>query len=469
MKSERVRLLEILAFARELERERKGGLTAILKAQERNFRNLLRHAYTNIPFYRKLYGKINPDSVELEDLPPITKSQLMREFSDTLLARGISIEEVKEFASRLDTIGQLFKGRYIVLHTSGSTGERGYFLLDIPSWQRLHAIGFARQKRMLKFPIRYFLAVTPFFKVRVALVIPTGGHFGSLLLPKISPAIWHYVSEHYEIDILKPEQEIISELNRIKPHHIHTYPTFAEVLVENWEAGKLNFKPFSLSVSSESFSHVLREKILRAFGDVLIVEIYASTEVLHIAKSCVLGRLHLAADWVIVEPVTTDGKPVGLGESSEKIFITNLFNYFQPLIRYEMTDSVRISPTPCECGEPLPVIEVIGRTNSVLTLLAPDGKKIRLLPTPILVAFLEVPHLKKYQIVHERQNRLLVRYIPDEDGKEKIVESAIIELLKKYLNRHGIQSGVEIVPQKVSEIPRDPVSHKITQIVDITN
>lgn len=468
MKKEKVRLREILAFAREVKKGRNGGLSAILKSQERNFRNLLRHAYENIPFYRRLYGSINPDAVELKDLPPVTKSQLMHEFSDTLLERGISIEEVKEFVSRLDTIGQLFRGRYIVLHTSGSTGERGYFLYDIPSWQRAHAIGFMRQKKMLKFPVRYFFASTPFFKVRVALVIPTGGHFGSLLLPKIAPSAWRYFSKHYNIDILKPEREIISELNRIKPHHIHTYPTFAEVLVENQEAGKLDFKPLSLTVSSEPFSPMLKERICKAFKDILIVEIYASTEVLHIAKSCVLGRLHLASDWVIVEPVTGDGQPVAPGERSEKIFITNLFNYFQPLIRYEMTDSVSILPTPCECGEPLPIIEVIGRTNSILTLLAPDGKKIRLLPTPILVAFLDVPHLKKYQIVHERQNRLLVRYIPDEEGKEKIIEPAIVDLLNRYLKRHGIPSGVEIALQKVSEIPRDPVSHKITQIVDMT-
>jgi len=460
---------ETALFARRrVHRWRRGGLPSILERQRINFRNLLRHAYENVPFYRRLYGNIDPDRVRLTDLPPITKSQLMSEFPDTLVERGITLEEVKEFASRLDLIGRLFRGKYIVLHTSGSTGERGYFLSDIPSWQRAHALGLVRQKRFQKFPLRYVLAASPFHKVRAALVIPTGGHFGTLLVPKIAAPITRYFATVYDIDILRPGEEIVAELNEVKPHHIHTYPTIAQLLAESHEAGKLDFKLHSLSVSSEPFLPQIRKRILKAFGPIMLLEFYASTEFLHIARSCALDRLHMAIDWVIVEPVTEDGRPVPLGEQGEKVFVTSLYNYFQPLIRYEMTDAVRIDPEPCECGEPLPVIEVIGRTNDILTMISPEGKRIRLLPTPILVSFLEVPNLRKYQIIHERQNRLLVRYIPEEGGRREVVEPAIVNLMKGYLRRHGIEGWVEVVPQLVDEIPRDPVSHKVMQIIDMT-
>lgn len=464
MRKKRIRVLKVYTFFRQVRKVRKKGLPAILEAQRMNLNKLLRHAYERVPFYHRLYSDSDIDTVELADLPPVTKSQLMSEFSDTLSERGISIEEVKEFASRRDTIGQFFKGRYLVLNTAGSTGERGYFLSDITSWQRAQALGFSGSKM----PVRYRLSITPFFRARVALVIATGGHLAALLFLKIDAPLMRYFSKIYDIELLSPEEEIIAELNQIKPHHIHTYATFAQVLVENQEAGRLTFKPLSLSVSSEPFPPSLRERILEAFHPITITDVYAATEIPNIAKSCPLGRLHLAADWVIVEPVTETGDPVPPGEHSDKVFVTNLINYFQPLIRYEMNDAVRIDPKPCDCGNPLPVIEIFGRTNDTLTIISSEGKRIRLLPSFVCTKFLEIPHLKKYQIIHERQNRLLIRYIPDGKGKETEVELAIAELFERNLKRYGIQSGVEIVPRRVAEIPRDPVSRKIKLIIDMT-
>lgn len=464
MREEKVRFREVNSFIRQVRKVRKRGLPAILEAQRKNLRKLLRHAYERVPFYRRLYGNIDIDKINLADLPPVTKPQLMSEFSDTLSERGISIEEVKEFVSRTDLIGQLFKGCYVALYTSGSTGECGYFLSDIPSWQRAQALGF----RSIKLPSRYFLSITPFFRVRVALIVATGGHYASPLVPKIDAPIARYFSKFYEMDLLKPEEEIVSELNETKPHHIHTYPSFAQVLVENQEAGRLTFKPFSLSVSSEPFSPSLRKRLFNAFNPIEIVEGYAATEVLHIAKSCPIGRMHLATDWVIVEPVTEAGHPVPPGERSGKVLVTNLFNYFQPLIRYEMTDVVRINPKPCECGDPLPLIEVLGRTNDILTVISPGGKKFRLSPVPLLMTFSRVLNLKKFQIIHDRQNHLLINYIPDKEGEEEEVEAAIIELFKRNSKRYGVLNGVEVVPQMVAEIPRDPMSCKIKQIIDMT-
>ena len=455
----------LYTFQRQVRKARKGGPTAVLEVQKKNLRKLLRHAYENVPFYRRLYGNCDIDSIELADLPSVTKPQLMNEFSDTLSERGISLEEVKAFVSGADTIGQLFKGRYIVLYTSGSTGERGYFISDIVSWQRAQTLGYMRFKP----PLPYLISATPFFRLRVALVIVTGGHFASSLFFKINAPIMRYFFKIFEIDLLTPEEEIIARLNKIKPHHIHTYPTFLQALVENQEEGRLTFKPTALSVSSEPFLPSLRARVHKNFDPIMISELYGTTEILHIAQSCPLGRMHLAADWVIVEPVTEAGAPVPPGELGKKVFVTNLFNYSQPLIRYEMTDAVRIDHVPCECSSPLPVIELFGRTNDILTIISPEGKKVHLFPSIIWGAFLGIPNLKNYQIIHEKQNHLFIRYIPDYEGKEREIESAIVELFKNNLKHYGIKTGVEIVTQRVTEIARDPVSRKIKQIIDMTS
>ena len=46
--------------------------------------------------------------------------------------------------------------------------------------------------------------------------------------------------------------------------------------------------------------------------------------------------------------------------------MTNLANYVQPVIRYQLGDSVVISDRRCACGTPLATISVEGRTDEVL-------------------------------------------------------------------------------------------------------
>lgn len=80
---------------------------------------------------------------------------------------------------------------------------------------------------------------------------------------------------------------------------------------------------------------------------------YALTEGGGAAQACpAAGAMHLADDLLIVEPVDADGRPVPPGTRSDKIYLTNLFNHAQPLIRYEVTDQIELLPDdgPCPCG-----------------------------------------------------------------------------------------------------------------------
>jgi len=60
--------------------------------------------------------------------------------------------------------------------------------------------------------------------------------------------------------------------------------------------------------------------------------------------------MHIPDDLVIVEPVNSDGRPIPPELTSDKIYVTNLLNPVQPLIRYEITDQVTIVDAPCSCG-----------------------------------------------------------------------------------------------------------------------
>lgn len=55
------------------------------------------------------------------------------------------------------------------------------------------------------------------------------------------------------------------------------------------------------------------------------------------------------ADWVLLEPVDERHRPTPPGVPSHTVLLTNLANRVQPLIRYDLGDSVTLLDRPCQC------------------------------------------------------------------------------------------------------------------------
>ncbi|MGS0758893.1 phenylacetate--CoA ligase family protein, partial [Roseateles sp. GG27B] len=60
--------------------------------------------------------------------------------------------------------------------------------------------------------------------------------------------------------------------------------------------------------------------------------------------------------------------------------LTNLANHLQPLIRFDLGDSLTVASQPCRCGSALPVVEVQGRRDDALSVPGLDGHAVTLLP-----------------------------------------------------------------------------------------
>lgn len=104
-------------------------------------------------------------------------------------------------------------------------------------------------------------------------------------------------------------------------------------------------------------------------GSRALVDTYAATETAGIASTCQHGGWHLYEDFVIIEPVNSDYQPVPAGSPSERLLVTVLFSRPLPLIRYELTDSVRLSTKNCSCDLPFALLESVdGRSQDTLTL-----------------------------------------------------------------------------------------------------
>jgi phenylacetate-coenzyme A ligase PaaK-like adenylate-forming protein len=140
---------------------------------------------------------------------------------------------------------------------------------------------------------------------------------------------------------------------------------------------------------------------------------------------------------VIVEPVDKDNKPVPDGVQSDKILLTNLYNYTQPFIRYEVTDRVVMHHEPCACGNISPWLTIEGRVDDIVTFLE-DEKEIKIAPLVIYAILKEIHEIQRFQIVAHKDNKLELRIIPDcGHSKEEVFEFACAAL-RRLLASHCI-------------------------------
>ena len=127
----------------------------------------------------------------------------------------------------------------------------------------------------------------------------------------------------------------------------------------------MHIAPDLVFSASEVLTGETRRRIDQAWGTQPF-DVYAATETAGIASECQFHTgLHLFEDLVVTEVVDGDNQPVPAGVPGEKILVTVLFGRTQPLIRYEMSDSLTSSHrVRCPCGRPYPLIEgVQGRVE----------------------------------------------------------------------------------------------------------
>jgi phenylacetate-coenzyme A ligase PaaK-like adenylate-forming protein len=297
---------------------------------------------------------------------------------------------------------------------------------------------------------------------RAALVLATTGHAMAVSLAeqqRRSGRWWanaiHILPVHWPLAVL------VRRLNAIKPALLIGYATAIELLADEQAAGRLHIDPELIVTVAEGLTATRRQAAATAFG-ARVADTYGASEAGVIALSCRRGRLHVNDDWVLVEPVDAAYQPVPLGRPSHSVLVTNLANRVQPIIRYDLGDSVSISTAPCLCGSPLPVIHVAGRTNDILALQAPAGATIRLLPLAIAAVVEATPGVDQFQVLQTAPTRLRVRLAVLSGTDPGQVWQAVEQRLRTYLVAQGLPN---VQVERATEPPqRDPRSGKLRQV-----
>lgn len=350
---------------------------ALAARQKTRLNTLLDVSMRESRFYRDHLREVTPGSTPLSSMPSVSRRELMTHFDDWVTDPQLKLSELRAFTADPHRIGQSYLGKYLVWESSGTSHQPGIFVQDVQSMAVYDALESLRRSppRPLQ---RWFdpLSLTE----RIAFVGAISGHFASIVsmqrLSELNP--WQ-ASRMRSFSILQPTKVLLNELNAFAPTVIATYPTVAALLVDEADRGALHFAPKEVWTGGETLSAAVRKRLELTLG-CAVRNSYGASEFMSIAWECEQGRLHVNADWVILEPVDELGRPTTAGEISCSTLLTNLANHVQPLIRYDLGDQVLLRPEPCACGSILPMIEVQGRRDDSLIMAGLCGQSVTLLP-----------------------------------------------------------------------------------------
>lgn len=349
----------------------------IAARQHARLAHLLETAAKGSALYRERLKGVSVESVDLDSIPVVTKPELMHRFEDWVCDPALKLPELQEFLKDPGCIATPYLGKYTVWESSGSGGQPGVFVHDAGAMATYDALEALRRST----PQRLQRWLDPLgLTERTAFVAATGGHFASFVSVQRLRQLNPWMAQTIRcFSILQPTSTLIAELNEYSPTIIATYPTVAALLADEALRGSLRIRPREVLTGGENLTPGVRQRV-EDFLHATVRNNYGASEFLSIAWECAHGHLHVNADWVILEPVDEKHRPVPPGEPSHSCLLTNLANMVQPLIRYDLSDQVTVSPERCACGSPLPVIEVIGRTDDALTMKGKDGSIVTLLP-----------------------------------------------------------------------------------------
>jgi len=342
--------------------------------QERLFQ-ILKHATTSVPYYKKLNISLGEDAYEdIKKFPLLTKHSLR------------------------DNASEMFWGsskKLIVEKSSGSSGlQTQVYMSKKENAQSQAALIFLWEKCGYKLGD----------KITQTGITPNRGFIKSV---KDFILRTTYVNA-YDLS----EENLCKYLCKAKKENHQFLAGFAASLNALAKVAlanniKVDFKAI-ISWGDKLFDHY-KANILQAFNNPFITELYGSTEGFVISGSCIYGNHHVMSPHVYLELLDKNGNPAKPGELGF-VVITRLDAYHFPLIRYYLGDlATKAINDACKCGSNFPFLQkIVGRDTDVIQTLS--GKD--LIVHFFTGTFEHFQQILQYRILQKELGKIEIEYIP---------------------------------------------------------
>lgn len=430
-------MLKLLHQLEQLRRRERWTRPQLEAYQTEALRRLRAHAYEHSPFYRQFHQGLAERP--LHELPVLTKTTMMEHFDELVTDRSISLRDVRAYMQSAAE-DKPYLGRYRVNATSGSSGSPGIFLFDTSEWLAILA-SFARAHEWAgaKVNLRH--------RMKMASVASLSPWHMSAQIGRTLDSWW---MPALRLAATEPLPVIVSQLNEWQPDMLVAYASMLRILANEQLAGRLRIHPHLIFASSEVLTQETFSLVESAWDRPPFNE-YAATETGGLAAVYKASRLmYLFEDLTIVEVVDEDNRPVAPGEFGDKVLVTTLFSRTQPLIRYQLNDSVRPAAGPAIHGLPFTGIDAIqGRMEDVLYLPGIGGMREVMIHPLTFHQILDPLPVSGWQVIRSPDGLSVLL----SDARNGLTDRLLVDVLSRALADQGA-AALPVTVQRVPAIPK---------------
>jgi phenylacetate-CoA ligase len=317
--------------------------------QWRRLQALLEHAEKHVPYYREMFRSAGLTSTDIRSprdfaaLPVLTKDIVRARLRDL----------VRDDVPR---------DRLYVHHSGGSTGVPLSFYRDRDYIDASEA-GVYRNLLQCGWKPGEMIA---FF---------WGGNEKLYAMPRWEFELRQRVRRMYQFDpFFSGEEDLerwLGEWKRLRFRAALGYASTLARFAHYAESTGRCLPPLrGVFTTAEKLYAPQRRILTRVFG-CRVYDCYGSAEVQNIAAECPRGRMHVNADYVVLEVDRTSAAP---GEPAP-FLLTSLWNYAMPFIRYRNEDCGELEEGHCDCGNHFPLMKLkIAREGD--NFVMPSGRVI---------------------------------------------------------------------------------------------
>lgn len=415
----------------------------VVAAQEEKLRKVLRHAYENSEFYHRKFSEAgitadNIDSMPIEAFPTTDKAEFMGNYEQVLTVPEFGQEELLKYDESGDE--GLFLDRWHVVHSSGSTGVPRYCIYDEEAWNNI-VLGGARSALWgMSLPQIVAMGMK---QLRVLYVGATAGSFGGITM--VDEACKILRAKQMKLDINEPLADWSRKVRDFNPNFLIGYPSALKILADQLIKEDIRFSVKRIITCGEALTPNVRKYLEDWFG-INVTNFYACTEslVLGVEPSAEEG-MYLFDDMNYIEQV--DGE----------MYLTALYNYTQPIIRYHITDRLEmLEPFEQGCTFSRCMVKY-GKEEDILWFEDAGGNRDFL--HPLNVEDYCIEHMLGYQFIQESKQSFRVDVEVASDTYGPGICRELQKLIQKTLTAHKLDY-VSFQVHEVSQILPDAKTGK---------
>ncbi len=306
--------------------------------RDERLRALVAHAVAHSPWHARRLAGLDPRELTadgLAALPVMTKQDLMGSWDEISTDPRLRLDGAQAALAAPDDGGmRAVADEFLVMSTSGTSGTPTVVAWDLDGFTEMAAAvlrpGFWMQRQAAAGGAPMTPPTAPFVQATVGSVHTTS------MSRQLALFLGNPMIANNEIPARTPLPEMVARLNDLAPAGLFGYASALAMLAGEAVAGRLHISPMLIGASSEPLFGPMASLIADALGTEPS-NTYAVTEIGGLAARTSPGdpALRLVEDIAVYE-VDDEGHLV----------VTNVLNRALPLIRYRMSDRVRIDPDP---------------------------------------------------------------------------------------------------------------------------